>query len=68
MMGKLSMRLREHVSHIPEAEEMPGWPEHRTGIRWWRESSEAEIAVGWGLQTSVLEQREAIEVFVNVVM
>lgn len=68
VMGKLSMRLREHVSHIPEAEEMPGWPEHRTGIRWWRESSEAEIAVGWGLQTSVLEQREAIEVFVNAVV
>lgn len=67
-MGKIPMWLREHVSHIPEAEEMPGWPEHRTGIRWQREGSEAEIAVAWGLQTSVLEQGEAIEVFVNAVM
>lgn len=67
-MGKLAMRLREPVSHIPGAEGMPGWPEHRARIRWQREGSEAEIGVGWGLQTSVLEQREAIEVFMNAVM
>lgn len=34
MMGKLAMRLRELVSHIPEAEGMPGWLEHRARIRW----------------------------------
>jgi len=32
VMGKLAMQLREPVSHIPEAEGMPGWPEHRAGL------------------------------------